>query len=159
MNLTYSLVPVAGNHDSNANWFNNLFTLDTSESVTTKNGVNYSFDVGNCHFAVLNTNDNIAISKTQLTWLKNDMNSTDKDWKIVFLHKAPYSLGKDANYRYVYIQKYLTACDETNVDLLCPVMTICIFAPRPENQAIDEDGITYVLAVQPETSVMKYANF
>lgn len=149
MNLTYSLVPVAGNHDSNANWFNNLFTLDTSESVTTKNGVNYSFEVGNCHFAVLNTNDNIAISKTQLTWLKNDMNSTDKDWKIVFLHKAPYSLGKDAKWPDMwYIQKYLTAvCDETNVDLVMSGHDHMYLRTKAlKNQAIDEDGTTYVLA-------------
>ena len=88
INAKSTLVPVAGNHDEKKiNAFNSMFNLDTSESVVTFNGVNYSYDVGNAHIAVVNTNDLFSISVTQMIWLKNDMNSTDKDWKIVFMHK------------------------------------------------------------------------
>ena len=84
-------MPIAGNHDGFArrDWFNNMFCLDTSESVQTNNGVNYSFDYGNAHFAVVNTNDLLSVSLSQLKWLKNDLNSTDKDWKIICMHKSP----------------------------------------------------------------------
>ena len=97
---TITYAPVAGNHDGLGvwHWFENLFCLDTSESVQTLNGVNYSFDYGNVHVAVVNTNDLASVTLPQLRWLKNDMNRTDKDWKIVCMHKSPYTLGKDGKW-------------------------------------------------------------
>ena len=122
LNKTYTIAPVAGNHDGLGveYWFNNMFNLDTTESVQVKDGVNYSFDYGNAHFAVLNTNDLLSISQAQLKWLENDLNSTDKDWKIVFFHKAPYSLGKDAKWPdALYLQKSLAkTLDKCDVDIV-----------------------------------------
>ena len=151
VNLNTTNVPVAGNHDGLGvwNWFNNMFNLDTSESVQVLNGVNYSFDYGNAHFAVLNTNDLLSISIAQLTWLKNDMNSTDKDWKIVFMHKSPYSLGKDAKWPdALYLQRSLTSVlDSCGVDLVMSghdhqyIRTKAI-----KNGKANEDGTVYVLA-------------
>lgn len=121
-NLTSTLAPVAGNHDGlfKWNWFNKMFNLDTSKSVQTINGVNYSFDYGNAHFTVLNTNDELSISIPQLKWLENDLKSTDKDWKIVLMHKSPYTLGKDgrlpdAQYLQVALPSIL---DKNNVDIV-----------------------------------------
>ena len=48
-----------------------MFNLDTRESVQIKDGVNYSFDYGNAHIAVVNTNDLISVTIPQLKWLKN----------------------------------------------------------------------------------------
>lgn len=151
INSTQTIVPVAGNHDSNSNWFNNMFALDTTESVVTNNGVNYSFDYGNVHIAVVNTNDNIAISDAQLTWLENDMNSTDADWKIVLMHKSPYSLGKDIKWPDAcYLQETLAAvCDKTNVDLVMSGHDHMYLRTKPlnDNKVVDQkDGTTYVLA-------------
>ena len=150
-NLNSTIVPVAGNHDGLGvwNWFNNSFNLDTSESVQTLNGVNYSFDYGNAHIAVLNTNDLLSVSLSQLQWLKNDMNSTDKDWKIVFMHKSPYSLGKDAKWPdALYLQssltKVLAMCD---VDLVMSGHDHQYLRTKPlTNNKIDEDGTTFILA-------------
>ncbi len=151
MNRTYLFAPVTGNHDGfgAANWFNNMFNLDTSESVTTKNGVNYSFDYGNAHFAVLNTNDCGAISLSQLKWLKNDMNSTDKDWKIVFMHKSPYALGKDGKWPdALYLQESLTeVLDACNVDLVMSGHDHQYLRTKPlTGNKIDSNGTTYVLS-------------
>lgn len=148
-NITH--VPVTGNHDSNKGWFNAMFALDTSESVQTNNGVNYSFDYGNVHVAVVNTNDVIAISNAQLNWLRNDMNSTDKDWKVVFMHKSPYSLGKDIKWPDAcYLQESLAAvCDETNVDLVMSGHDHMYIRTKAlnDNKVVDqEDGTTYILA-------------
>ena len=121
-NLATSLVPIAGNHDGLGvwHWFDNMFDLDTSESVQNLNGVNYSFDYGNAHFAVLNTNDMLSISDAQLTWLKNDMNSSSADWKIAFMHKSPYSLGKDGKWPdALYLTEALTkVVDECGIDVV-----------------------------------------
>ena len=151
VNLGTTIVPVAGNHDGLGveYWFNNMFNLDTSESVQVKDGVNYSFDYGNAHFAVLNTNDILSISIAQLNWLENDMNSTDKDWKIVFLHKSPYSLGKDAKWPdALYLQESLTkVLDECNVDLVMGGHDHQYLRTKPlKNNKVDEDGTVYVLS-------------
>ncbi len=151
MNMTY--VPVAGNHDGLGvwNWFENMFNLDTSESVQNLNGVNYSYDYGNAHFAVLNTNDLMAISNAQLDWLRNDMNSTDADWKIVFMHKSPYSLGKDAKWPdALYLTKSLAkVLDECDVDMAMSGHDHMYLRTKPlYDNAVAEDGngTTYVLA-------------
>lgn len=151
INAAQTIIPVAGNHDSNSGWFDAMFALDTTESVQTNNGVNYSFDYGNVHVAVVNTNDMIAISNSQLTWLENDMNSTDKDWKIVFMHKSPYSLGKDIKWPDAcYLQETLAAvCDRTNVDLVMSGHDHMYVRTKPLNDnavTSQENGTTYVLA-------------
>ncbi len=151
INMNSTHVPVAGNHDNESGWFNNMFALDTSESTQTKTGVNYSFDYGNVHFAVLNSTDSITVSNAQLTWLKNDMNSTDADWKIVLLHKSPYSLGKDIKWPdATYLQEALgEVCDETNVDLVMSGHDHMYVRTEPLNggKVVEqENGTTYVLA-------------
>lgn len=150
LNLQYTIAPVAGNHDGLGvwNWFNNMFNLDTTESVQTLNGVNYSFDYGNCHIAVLNTNDILSMSLAQLKWLKNDMNSTDKDWKIVAMHKSPYTLGKDgkwpdALYLQQSVAKVLDACD---VDLVLSGHDHQYLRTKQlTGNKVAENGVTYAL--------------
>lgn len=151
INLNSTLVPISGNHDGLGvwDWFNNMFNLDTSESVQNLNGVNYSFDYGNAHFAVLNTNDLLSVSFSQLTWLKNDMNGTDKDWKIVLMHKSPYSLGKDAKWPdALYLQRSLTSVlDSCGVDLVMSGHDHQYLRTKAiKNGKANEDGTVYVLA-------------
>ncbi len=151
INMNSTLAPVAGNHDGLGveNWFNNMFNLDTAESVQTKDGVNYSFDYGNIHFAVVNTNDVLAISIPQLTWLENDLKSTDKDWKIVLMHKSPYSLGKDAKWPdALYLQKSLTrVVDECGVDLVLSGHDHQYLRTKPlKANKVNEDGAVYILS-------------
>ena len=153
VNTQTSLVPVSGNHDGFSvwHWFENMFNVDTSESVQNLNGVNYSYEVGNVHFAVLNTNDMISVSLSQLKWLYNDLNSTNCDWKIVFMHKAPYTLGKDGKWPdALYLQKslipVLQACD---VDLVMYGHDHQYLRTKSlKNNKVVEDGegITYVLS-------------
>jgi len=95
-----ALVPIAGNHDGNFkwNWFRNMFTLkEPNNAVSNMTGVYYSFDYGDAHIAVLNTNDMYPMSMAQRNWLVNDMKASGADWKLVFMHRAPYSAGNDAN--------------------------------------------------------------
>ena len=93
-----AFVPIAGNHDGffKWDWFRNMFTLKEQPNITNRTGVYYSFDYGDVHFAVLNTNDMYPMSMQQRNWLVNDMKRTDAKWKIVFMHKSPYSAGNDA---------------------------------------------------------------
>ncbi len=152
INANTTLAPIAGNHDGLGveHWFNNMFNLDTSESVQVKDGVNYSFDYGNVHIAVLNTNDILSISIPQLKWLENDLNGTDKDWKIVLMHKSPYSLGKDAKWPdALYLQSSLRkVIDRCDVDLVMSGHDHQYLRTKPltKNKVDAENGTTYVLA-------------
>lgn len=150
INLQYTHVPVVGNHDGFGceYWFNNMFNLDTRESVQIKDGVNYSFDYGNAHIAVVNTNDLISVTIPQLKWLKNDMNSTDKDWKIIAMHKSPYTLGKDGKWPdAMYLQQSLTkVADECGVDLIISGHDHqYLRTKRLKGNKLDDNGATYVL--------------
>ena len=105
-NMSTTVAPVAGNHDGNItnklniNVFNSMFNLsneNTDSNVNWVNGVYYSFDYGNAHIAVLNTNDMYPMSQSQRNWLINDMTNSDADWKFVFMHRALFSEGKNIN--------------------------------------------------------------
>lgn len=151
ISMNTTLAPVVGNHDTDSHWFENMFALDISQSVQILTGVNYSFDYGNVHFAVVNTNDLISVSEAQLAWLKNDMNATSADWKVVLMHKAPYSLGKDGKWPdALYLQETLAAvCDETSVDLVMSGHDHMYLRTKPlnGNKVVSQDaGTTYVLS-------------
>lgn len=151
LNLRTTIVPVAGNHDGLGvkDWFNNMFNLDTSEAVETGDGVNYSFDYGNAHIAVLNTNDMLSISLSQLKWLKNDMDSTSKDWKIIAMHKTPYTLGKDGKWPdALYLTESLAkVCDLCGVDIVISGHDHMYLRTKPIKLNMEnENGTTYVLS-------------
>jgi 3',5'-cyclic AMP phosphodiesterase CpdA len=99
-NAKTALVPVAGNHDGNLkwNWFRNMFALKEPNNFWSNlTGVYYSFDYGDAHFAVLNTNDMYSMSAAQQNWFLNDMKQSDAKWKIVLTHRPPYTEGSHVN--------------------------------------------------------------
>lgn len=122
MNMNTTLVPVAGNHEGNLQWFkfNNMFNLGEAENSAVITGCYYSFDWGDAHFAVLNSNDMYPMSASQLNWLKNDMNASDAQWKIVLMHRALYSAGKNINKPDTIIMRnlLLPVIDELGIDVV-----------------------------------------
>lgn len=124
-----TLAPVAGNHDGNItnklniNVFNSMFNLsnpNTDSKTNWVNGVYYSYDYGNAHFAVLNTNDMYPMTQSQRNWLINDMKSSDADWKIVLMHRAAYAEGKNINKPDTIIMRdvLLPLFDELDIDVV-----------------------------------------
>ena len=118
-----ALVPIAGNHDGNFkwNWFRNMFTLKEPNNLfSNPTGVYYSFDYGDAHIAVLNTNDMYPMSAAQQNWLVNDMKRSAANWKIVLMHRAPYSAGNDANLpdNLIMRRTLLPLFDKAGVDLV-----------------------------------------
>lgn len=122
MNMNTTLVPVAGNHEGNLQWFkfNNMFNIGEAENSAVITGCYYSFDWGDAHFAVLNSNDMYPMSASQLNWLKNDMNASDAQWKIVLMHRALYSAGKNINKPDTIIMRnlLLPVIDELGIDVV-----------------------------------------
>lgn len=78
--------PAAGNHEyetQKAAPFREVFNLPNDERW-------YSYDYGPIHFAVLDTEVDYA---TQMKWLDRDLAASKAPWKIVYLHRPPYSSG------------------------------------------------------------------
>jgi len=118
-----ALVPIAGNHDGQLkwNWFRNMYTLkEPANLLSNLTGVYYSFNYGDAHIAVLNTNDCYPMSVMQQNWLVNDMKASGAKWKLVFMHKAPYSAGNDANLPdNLFLRRVLLPLfDQAGVDLV-----------------------------------------
>ncbi len=138
--------PVAGNHDGNLrwNWFDSMFNLGAAEGSDTITGVYYSFDYGDAHFAVLNTNDMYPMSQQQQNWLQNDMNASGAKWKILMLHRSIYSAGKHTNKPDSSIMRNVLVplIDELGIDLVIGGHEHCYVRTYP----VTGDG------VMPETS-------
>ncbi len=121
-NNNTTLVPVAGNHEGNLQWFkfSSMFNIGAASSVDTVTGCYYSFDWGDAHFAVLNSNDMYPMSMQQINWLKNDMNASGAQWKIVMMHRALYSAGKNINKPDTLIMRdmLLPVIDELGIDVV-----------------------------------------
>lgn len=86
-------IPVVGNHDQKSTTYAKLFTeyfgnVPGSEAPSPiPSGTTASFDYGNAHFVILNTESDL---ETQKQWLDEELSKTDKKWKIVAMHRSPY---------------------------------------------------------------------
>ena len=92
--------PVLGNHETyTREWTFRPPVSFLNYFATPDNGLKnfsrrfYSFDCGAAHFVVLDSQwdelEHFApnLIETQKNWLREDLNATDKRWKIVFIHK------------------------------------------------------------------------
>ena len=100
------IAPVMGNHETyNRDWkvrmpvaYLHLFSLPALDKADYQNQF-YSFDYGDVHFIVLNTQmTEMAPFQPQLLademdWFRQDMSRTHKKWKVVLMHKDPLQYG------------------------------------------------------------------
>jgi predicted phosphohydrolase len=90
---TTPVFPASGNHDyyaDDAQAFRDAFALfENGGSAGLERW--YSFDWGDVHFAVLDTERIVA---EQVQWLDDDLAATDRRFKIVVAHRPPFSSGE-----------------------------------------------------------------
>ena len=100
------VVPIMGNHETyNTDWkmrmpeaYTHLFSLPHIDMDKYQNQF-YSFDYGDIHFVVLNTQaQELAdfeptLNDDEVAWFKEDMAKTTKKWKVVLMHKDPLQYG------------------------------------------------------------------
>lgn len=149
-----AIMPVSGNHDAKGlNSVANNFNVDYDSTgfQYTDTGIYYSFDYNNAHFAIINSNDlqdNGELTKEQLEWLTEDMNSSDADWKIVAFHKAVYSNGShyaDKDVKGLRSQ-LSTLMPELQVDLVLNGHDHVYFRTAPlNNNTVDNKYISDVI--------------
>lgn len=86
-----------GNHDiraDNGKSYLEAFYLPHNNPQQTERY--YSFDYGNAHFVALDTTQSFDAQSSQFIWLRDDLARTQKLWKFVFFHHAPYSSSSHA---------------------------------------------------------------
>lgn len=98
------LWPTLGNHDgATANSstgtgpYYDIFTLPRAAQaggLASGTEAYYSFDYGMIHFVSLESFEtNRSTTGAMLTWLRQDLASTNQPWLIVFFHHPPYTKG------------------------------------------------------------------
>ena len=99
------LVPTKGEEDTA---FADYFNLKNTY---------YSFDYGNAHMIVLDTE---ALTDTQLAWLKTDVANTDREWVILSMHKGPYTSGSHAEDTEIKALRdlFIGELDDLGIDLV-----------------------------------------
>lgn len=156
-----SMTPAAGNHEAKSDVEGitdanpivshfNLANVPAGQDLST--GVYYSYVYKNATFVVLNTNDLAAdesLSQAQYDWAYNTLAGADTEWKIVLMHKSPYSNGphqSDSDVAAIrsQVDALAAACD---VDLVLSghdhVYNRTPFLMRGEEQDVDIETQTY----------------
>jgi hypothetical protein len=83
------LYPVLGNHEYHARLYFDSFSLPGNERW-------YSFDFGNSHFVVLDSDvDELTEGGEQLEWLEDDLGESTAAWKFVNFHHPLFSSSRD----------------------------------------------------------------
>jgi len=147
------LMPAPGNHEDKGAALQAYFPFGDIPAQDGENGLYYSFDVQNLHFAMLNTNDldgSNKLAAAQVDWLKKDLAASEADWNIVVLHKAMYSNGSH------YADKDVIALRDQLTPLLAQLGADIVIAGHDHTYLRTEaKGVQYVLA---GTSGVKFYN-
>lgn len=167
------VVPVAGNHEARVNHVvyesgaeNSIishFNVQGYPKQDTSTGIYYSFEYGNATFIVFNTNDldkDKKIDIKQYKWALRVANNAKTKWKIVLIHKSPYSNGPhhDDDDIKAMTEQIINFCREAKIDLVIAghdhvfVRTPVLVngeKSRYNDKIIKRNGIKYETAINP----------
>ena len=147
------LMGASGNHEERGDYAQvNNFAYSNLPDQDTTTGVYYSFDYNTAHVAVLNSNDlndNGGLSDAQIQWLTEDMNASEKAWKFVALHKAPYSNGS-------HFDDSDVAAIRAQFATLMPELDIDIVFQGHDHVYMRTDVMNNNAVVETETQKLKY---
>ncbi|ACV64199.1 metallophosphoesterase [Desulfofarcimen acetoxidans DSM 771] len=147
------LMPAEGNHENtDASLYFKYFALP-GNGPSGYEEKDYSFDYGNCHFVVLDSNylgtpadsgyDKIS------TWLKNDLAGSLKQWKFVVLHYPPYPVVPD-NHAENLQENWVPLFEQGGVDMVFVGHQHVYMRTKPllGNQVQpDGQGIVYIMGL------------
>jgi hypothetical protein len=100
-----------GNHEGSGQLFVKYFPYPFVA------GRYWSFDYGPAHFVMVDQYTNYEPRSAQLTWIENDLASTAKPWKFIYLHEPGWSAGTHENN--VSVQDYIQPlCEQYDVPIV-----------------------------------------
>ncbi len=117
-----------GNHENynstyssgNATVFYKYWPYSFVSNSTNGNDMYYSFDYGPVHIAVLDQYNSGSyspgkVSSAELSWLKTDLENTNKPWKFILLHEPGWSASSNSK-----------SGHKNNVDVQNNIQPLCI---------------------------------
>lgn len=141
------LYPAIGNHDRNS-LFKTILELPENGPEGKKENF-YSFDHGDAHFTVLDSNLMGTADPEDLDWLKNDLGTTHKPYKIVMFHFPAYpaiDIPKDMARAEIIRQHYVPVLEQAGVDLVLSGHQHVYMRTFPLLKGErNEDGIIYLM--------------
>ena len=147
------MMSASGNHEERGdNALVNNFVFSNLPEQDTTTGVYYSFDYNTAHVAVLNSNDlndENGLSDAQIQWLTEDMNASEKAWKFVAIHKAPYSNGS-------HFDDEDVVAIRAQLATLMPELDIDIVFQGHDHVFMRTDVMNNNAVVETETQTLKY---
>lgn len=176
-----SYIPSAGNHEAKSsvkgitdpNAIISHFQVQNQDIPTqdTSTGIYYSYVYENATFIVLNTNDVTKdgyLSDAQYDWAYEKAKKAQTDWKIILMHKSPYSNGPHAkDDDVVAIRKQLNSLTaDCDVDLVLSghdhVYNRTPYLAQGKTQQVTTkttsyQGTNYTTAVNPSGTVFVIA--
>ncbi|OAT83755.1 hypothetical protein A6P54_00155 [Bacillus sp. MKU004] len=146
---TTNLVSALGNHeymgDSDASTAKAILGSPTNGPDTDKGGT-YSVDYHNMHISVLGFTSDDKVLDQQLEWLKKDMKSSDKPWKILVTHKPPYYTNPFGGNE-IMKEKLPPVADELGIDIVFSGHDHAYGRTKKLKEGKeDENGTVYVVA-------------
>jgi len=141
------LYPAVGNHE-NPELFRRLFELPSNGPINRQETF-YSFDYGNAHFTVLDSNAMGGAEQEDLAWLQKDLSSTKQPNKIVMFHHPPYpaiAIPKDMDRAQAIQQAFVPILEANEVDLVLSGHQHVYMRTFPlRHGKRDEHGIVYLI--------------
>ena len=139
-----------GNHERNAKWYYRYSSYPDPENY-------YSFDYGNSHFTIIDSNADLKPGSKQLEWIKKDLASTTAKWKFVAHHHPPFSSDEDDYGKTTYelsrrgdhrVQSLVPIYEEFGVDVVwCGHIHDYERTWPLKNGKVDQDeGVIYIQA-------------
>jgi hypothetical protein len=101
-----------GNHEGSGVLFSKYFPYPFVD------GRYWSFDYGPAHFVVVDQYTSYGPGSGQLTWIGNDLASTTKLWKFIYLHEPGWSAG-GGHSNNTSVQNYIQPlCEQYDVSIV-----------------------------------------
>ncbi|MEN6390029.1 MAG: metallophosphoesterase, partial [Syntrophomonas sp.] len=142
------LLPAPGNHDDTP-LFWKAFALPQNGPEGFKEKF-YSFDYGNCHIAVLDSNL-MGASATQYntvkSWLQNDLDTSGKQWKFLVFHYPPYPVVEDGHSYNIEVN-WVPLFEQCGVDVVFVGHQHVYMRTKPLRSGqvqADGEGIVYIM--------------
>ena len=121
--------PTIGNHEVHTNSgapYLAAFSEPTngeSGGVASGSKLYYSFDYGNIHFIILDSQiSSRAKNSPQYLWLQQDLQATRQDWILAYWHHPPYSFGSHNSDQDVELidmrQNFVPLLEQYGVDMV-----------------------------------------
>jgi hypothetical protein len=142
------LMPAVGNHDDTPIFWK-FFALPENGPEGFKEEF-YSFDYGNCHIAVLNSNK-MGAAKPYYDklkcWLQQDIENSSQQWKLLMFHYPPYPVVDDGH-SYNFQESWVPLFEQCGVDIVFVGHQHVYMRTKPLRNGqvqADGEGIVYVI--------------